>query len=158
METFKIFEGGLCSDGDYHKTMNGERFGEWLRQSIPHFKSYSAGDHQIVLVLDNAPYHAIVTNKSPRKNDKKQVMIDFIQKNGGNVPNGATKSVLFVIIQKIVETNPGKFDQKVAEKVCAENGIEVKDLCVFKKIFLLSSCGYPHITVSSTALNSFGLI
>lgn len=117
--------------------MNGERFVEWLRESITHFKSYSAGRQQIVLVLDNAPYHAIVTNKSPRKSDKKQLMIDFIQQNGGNVPIGATKSVLFGIIQKIIEANPGKFDQKIAEKICAENGIEVKNnLADFKFIFI----------------------
>lgn len=105
--------------------MNGERFGQWLLRNIPFFKSHAC-DNPVVLVLDNAPYHSIITNKTPRKNARKQEMIDFIEENGFSTPNGATKSILYEIIQNIIKANPKKFDQKVAEEICLENGIEVK--------------------------------
>lgn len=76
--------------------------------------------------MDNAPYYSIITNKSPRKNAKKQEMIDFIEGNGGRAPNGATKTILFEIIQNIIKANPRKFDQKIAAEICTQNGIEVK--------------------------------
>lgn len=104
--------------------MNGERFGQWLSRSIPYFKS-DACDKPAVLVLDNAPYHSIITNKTPRKNAKKQEMINFIETNGGEVPNGATKTILFELVQNIIKANPNNFDQKIAEEICAQKGIEV---------------------------------
>lgn len=122
-ETFEIFEGGLCTDGDYHKTMNAERFEAWLRKSIIYFKAYSTKG--VVLVLDNAPYHSITINKSPKQNAKKQDLIAFIQKHNYEVPEGSLKIHLYGIVEQIIAENPGIYDQKLAEKICSENGIEV---------------------------------
>jgi transposase len=48
---------GLNVDEDYHKSMDGEVFMEWVKQRLlPAFRARYRGK-QMILVLDNAPYH-----------------------------------------------------------------------------------------------------
>src|ERR1700712_1266586 len=49
------------NDRDYHKTMNGDLFKEWVEnQLIP---ALSKLNSKCVVVMDNAPYHSVVIDK-----------------------------------------------------------------------------------------------
>lgn len=71
-------DGGFTDQGDYHKTMTAKIYKEWLIGMIPQFKAV-AGDRQIALVIDNAPYHNTVERASPANSSKKQKFIDFFK-------------------------------------------------------------------------------
>ena len=52
-----VFPGKVKKE-DYHKNMNGANFMQWVKQRlIPTFQAkYTNGD-EVILVLENAPYH-----------------------------------------------------------------------------------------------------
>jgi hypothetical protein len=78
LDTFSIIESGHSASGDYHETMNGECFKNWLRKSIPIFKQVAA-NRKIAFVMDNAPYHSTKCNASPKMSSRKQEMVDFLE-------------------------------------------------------------------------------
>jgi hypothetical protein len=65
-----FLEGGLlCFNSkknslDYHDEMNGDNFHEWFESIIPRLESNS------VIVMDNAPYHSVKSEKIPTSQSK----------------------------------------------------------------------------------------
>ncbi|XP_008184551.1 uncharacterized protein LOC103309835 [Acyrthosiphon pisum] len=53
------------NSGDYHDEMNGDHFHEWFQSIIPRLEQNS------VIVMDNAPYHSVKTEKIPTSSSKK---------------------------------------------------------------------------------------
>ncbi|GFQ97534.1 hypothetical protein TNCT_225061 [Trichonephila clavata] len=51
--------------GDYHEEMDGNPFETWLETIMPKLKL------QIVIVMDNAPYHSVKKEKIPTSSWKK---------------------------------------------------------------------------------------
>ncbi|KAJ0184140.1 hypothetical protein K1T71_000563 [Dendrolimus kikuchii] len=50
---------------DYHSEMNGHNFTKWVKEKlIPNLHEPS------IIVMDNAPYHSVVTNKAPTSNSR----------------------------------------------------------------------------------------
>lgn len=125
LDAFSIFDGGHTESGDYHKTMSGDLFKNWLLDSIPHFKSTAKG-RPIVLVMDNAPYHGLRRNQVPTQAYRKQELIDFLERNEVTVPNGLSKNELLALIGDLVRDQPGTFNVLEVDEICQQNGIEVR--------------------------------
>lgn len=117
-------DGGFTDQGDYHKTMTAKIYKEWLIGMIPQFKA-AAGDRQIALVIDNAPYHNTVERASPANSAKKQKFIDFLEEQGIPIEDGMTKKELIDLSNQLVSQNPGKYNKKDVEELCEKEGLEV---------------------------------
>jgi len=58
-----FLEGGLLcflskkNSGNYHDEINGDHFHEWFQSIIPRL------EQNLVIVMDNAPYHSVKTEK-----------------------------------------------------------------------------------------------
>lgn len=50
LETFSVFDGGMTDSGDYHKTMSGSLFKNWIKRNIPQFKMVAHG-RKIALII-----------------------------------------------------------------------------------------------------------
>ena len=60
------------NDRDYHKTMDGHHFKEWVQnQLIP---ALEFDRFKTVIVLDNAPYHSVRLEKPPTRPSNKIIM------------------------------------------------------------------------------------
>jgi len=55
---------------DYHDEMNGDSFCDWLAGVLPRLKENA------VIVMDNAPYHSVKTEKCPTTNWRKQTIVE----------------------------------------------------------------------------------
>jgi hypothetical protein len=63
------------NDRDYHKTMNSTIFKKWvIDQLIPAVTLFQNDDYKVVVVMDNAPYHSVRTEKPPTRSAKKSVL------------------------------------------------------------------------------------
>jgi transposase len=134
--------------------MNSDVFEQWLTKNISDFRKI-AGPRKIVLVMDNAPYHGRIRNKVPRaRNAKKQLLIDFLETHGVDVPVTATKAILDGLIENYLRENPCSEEKEVEvvyclrnrnfcyvnkpQKICRENGVHLLRLppyhCLFNPI------------------------
>lgn len=103
--------------GDYHGEMNGELFMRWLTTCLlPSLNEPS------VLVLDNAPYHGILTEESrcPTSSTKKNDLLNWLAQRNIAVPPGATRPELLRICQ---QNRPEP--QYVVDNIIREWGHEV---------------------------------
>lgn len=92
--------------------MNADVFENWLTKNIVNFQSV-AGLRDIVLVLDNAPYHGRTRFKIPRaKNAKRQQMIDFMDGNGIEYSINGTKAQFDSLIENFISKNPELGEEK----------------------------------------------
>lgn len=85
------------SQGDYHGQMNGEVFHRWLTtQLLPAIPEPS------VIVIDNAPYHNILTEESrcPTTTTRKADLITWLQKHKIKYPATATRPELLKLCQQ----------------------------------------------------------
>lgn len=58
--------------GNYHDEMNGDNFKEWFESIIPIL------DPNSIIVMDNAPYHSVETEKFPNNNWKKAAILEWL--------------------------------------------------------------------------------
>jgi transposase len=58
-----------------------------------------------IIYLDGAGYHKQTVNKVPTGSSRKQVMIDWLKSVGAQVPENATKDVLYVIVKQLKAEN-----------------------------------------------------
>ena len=82
------------TSGDYHGEMNGQLFMKWLTTSLlPSLPEPS------VLVIDNAPYHTMVTEDShcPTSATKKAELIKWLENRAISYPPHATRPELLKI-------------------------------------------------------------
>lgn len=63
--------------GDYHHEMNSENFMKWVKEKLlPNIPPNS------VLVVDNAPYHNVQSDKCPTQSSRKDVIKEWLKRNG----------------------------------------------------------------------------
>ena len=82
---------------DYHGEMNSELFLRWLTTCL-----LPALDEPSVLVLDNAPYHSMLTEESrcPTSATRKADLVTWLVQRGIAVPVGATRPELLLLCQQ----------------------------------------------------------
>lgn len=101
--------------GDYHDQMNAENFTKWLTEKLlPNIPRNS------IIVMDNAPYHSKEENKPPNMNNRKQVMVEWLQAHNIEFPSYSTKPELYLLIKQHKPPKNYKID-----KLLADNGHEV---------------------------------
>ncbi|XP_066977834.1 uncharacterized protein [Macrobrachium rosenbergii] len=100
------------TSGDYHCEMNGEMFLRWLTtQLLPLLEEPS------VLVMDNAPYHSIMTEESrcPTTATKKSDLIEWLQLRNTSFPQHATRPELLYICRQNRPEPEYKVDNTIRE-------------------------------------------
>ena len=82
---------------DYHGEMNSELFQRWLTT-----RHLPALDEPSVLVLDNAPYHSMLSEESrcPTSATRKADLVSWLVQRGIAVPAGATRPELLLLCQQ----------------------------------------------------------
>lgn len=107
------------NDRDYHKTMNGQIFQNWITgQLLP---ALALLERKCVVVMDNAPYHSMIVDKPPTFSSNKREMQEWLVKHNVNFHNNFTKKQLFGLIK------PFSADKKryVIDELLQQNGHEV---------------------------------
>lgn len=94
-------------DRDYHKTMNGETFMNWIvNQLLPALNKLNG---KCVIIMDNAPYHSVVLDKPPTVSSKKSKMTDWLTQNKIAFNENSTKHQLWEIIRPLINTTNKKY-------------------------------------------------
>lgn len=108
------------NDRDYHKTMNGEVFQNWLVSRLIPALNKIAG--KCVVVLDNAPYHSVQLDKKPTLSWKKKDMQDWLIKHNVKIEGKITKKGLWNLITPLRQDNTKRY---VTDDLLKEHGHEV---------------------------------
>ncbi|CAH2109222.1 unnamed protein product [Euphydryas editha] len=113
-------EGGLLlfeskSTKDYHEEMDGEKFINWFKNIIPNIEPGS------VVVMDNAPYHSVKSEKIPTLQWNKQQIIDWLQSKGVTMDTSYLKKELML---KVGEISP-QYNTYLVDETAKANGIEI---------------------------------
>lgn len=66
-----IFESNKNS-ADYHDEMNGDNFHKWFESILPRL------DPNSIIVMDNAPYHSVRTERIPTSSSKKEDILSWL--------------------------------------------------------------------------------
>lgn len=96
-----FLEGGLLcflskkNSSDYHDEMNGDNFHEWFESIIPRLEPNS------VIVMDNAPYHSVRTEKIPTTSSKKEVILSWLLSKGVVIDKQLFKPQLMAKVREI---------------------------------------------------------
>lgn len=81
---------------DYHDEMNSDNFHEWFKSIIPRLKRNS------VIVMDNAPYHSVRSEKIPTNAWKKNDIVNWLVSKGIQVDaESMIKGQLLVKVNEI---------------------------------------------------------
>lgn len=84
------------NDRDYHETMNGELFRQWVeKQLIPALSKLS---EKCVVIMDNAPYHSVQIDKPPNHSSNKRQMQEWLTEHNVYFDEKLTKEELWDII------------------------------------------------------------
>lgn len=97
---------------EYHEEMNSEVYESWFKEMVQSLEEPS------VIIMDNASYHSRQIDKMPTQADKKQVIIDWLQRHGENVDN----SLLKVQLLNILRTKKHFPKRYVIDEIAAEHG------------------------------------
>ncbi|CAI6375500.1 unnamed protein product [Macrosiphum euphorbiae] len=89
-----VFESKKGS-ADYHEEMNGDVFFDWLKGVIPLLKDNS------VIVMDNAPYHSVKTEKCPTLGWRKNEIENWLEEKGEQFERPINKVRLMDIVKRI---------------------------------------------------------
>ena len=83
--------------GDYHSQMNASNFEKWLKEKLAVNLPFNS-----VVVMDNAPYHSVQTNRPPTMTSKKEDLIKWLEKNVKNssFDSKMTKEELMMVIRR----------------------------------------------------------
>ena len=83
--------------GDYHGQMNHELFTKWFKEMLlPNIPKES------LIVMDNASYHKVLSKHSaPTLTSKKDVILNWLRKNGVPVSDDSVKAELVEVMEKI---------------------------------------------------------
>lgn len=80
---------------DYHEEMNGDVFLDWLKGVIPLLKDNS------VIVMDNAPYHSVKSEKCPTLAWKKAEIENLLEEKDEQFDRPMNKIRLMDIVKRI---------------------------------------------------------
>jgi len=89
-----VFESKKGS-ADYHEEMNGDVFLDWLKGVIPLLKDNS------VIVMDNAPYHSVKSEKCPTLAWEKAEIENWLEEKGEQFNKPMNKIRLMDIVKRI---------------------------------------------------------
>ena len=113
---------------DYHNSMNGEIYLQWLRETVfPRMREHFGEEAKLTLVLDKATYHRTLTDDTSRtwKKLKKADLITFLIGRGvpaDVLPPHAAQTMLALHALTLDVVGPPKYEvQRLAE----EFGIKV---------------------------------
>lgn len=83
--------------GDYHGQMNHDLFTKWFKEKLlPNIPKNS------LIIMDNASYHKVLSEHSdPISSSKKEVIADWLRKNGVPISEDCLKAELVEILEKI---------------------------------------------------------
>lgn len=105
-----MFTSGSKS-GDYHDDMNFENFSKWLKEKyLPNLPPNS------VIVLDNASYHNVHSEKVPNMSSRKIEMIDWLKARNIGHDEKMYKSELYC---KILDNKPDFIKYKIDDVIKA---------------------------------------
>jgi len=96
-----FLEGGfLCftskkNSSDYHEEVNGDNFHEWFESIIPRLEPNS------VIVMDNAPYHSVRSEKIPTSQTKKNEILTWLLSKGLEIDRPMIKPQLLQKVRQI---------------------------------------------------------
>ena len=126
-----MFKSKNGSKGDYHDSMDNERFKMWLEeQLLPNIKKES------LIIIDNAPYHSKIINKVPTSSNRKAQIIDWLVLNNIDHDPSVTKLKLLQLCQRHKEIQKYEIDE-----IAAHYGHKVLRLppyhCIFNPIELI---------------------
>lgn len=113
-----FLEGGLLcfvskkNTADYHDEMNGDNFHDWFKSIIPRL------DPNSVIVLDNAPYHSVRTEKIPTTSSKKEVILSWLRSKGVVIDRPMFKPQLLAKVREI----KGKYVSYVVDNMAKDAG------------------------------------
>ncbi|XP_026819006.1 uncharacterized protein LOC113557639 [Rhopalosiphum maidis] len=81
---------------DYHDEVNGQTFKEWFEEILPLLKDNA------VVVLDNAPYHSVKSERVPTMSWKKADIVNWLHSKGEEAdPSMLIKSDLMDIVNRL---------------------------------------------------------
>lgn len=86
--------------GDYHEDMNGNVFKGWLESVLPSL------EENAVIVMDNAPYHSVKSEKSPTQSWKKSDIIDWLHGKGISTEDNLLKLQLLELAKEYCRLHP----------------------------------------------------
>ncbi|XP_030757761.1 uncharacterized protein LOC115883532 [Sitophilus oryzae] len=105
-----VFKSGTKS-GDYHDSMNSANFEKWFEeQLIPNL------DEPSLIIMDNAPYHSTLFERTPNQSWSKESLINFLQEKGIQSPPLAMKDQVWNIVKQNVAPKKYKLDELANEK------------------------------------------
>nr|XP_022912390.1 uncharacterized protein LOC111423384 [Onthophagus taurus] len=114
------------TDKDYHKTMNFQIFYNWVNKNlIPAVQNLSGKN---VVIMDNAPYHSVLKEKTPTRSSKKSVLIQFLIEHNVNVNERETKAQLWEKIVPFLQQNKKRY---VVDDLLLQHNIEVLRLAPY---------------------------
>jgi transposase len=97
-------------EGDYHREMNSVAFKEWFQVLLQNLKPNS------IIVMDNAPYHSVQSNKAPTQTSLKRHIMEWLKTN--NIPFGENlrKDQLLQIVKAKKPKKSYELDELAANK------------------------------------------
>ncbi|KAL1493801.1 hypothetical protein ABEB36_009490 [Hypothenemus hampei] len=108
------------NDRDYHKTMNGEIFFDWVKTKlVPDLDKINS---KCVVVMDNAPYHSVLLEKPITKSANKSVISAFLQKHGVTFDEKLLKNQLWKLAEPYIQNSSKKY---VVDEFLNSKGYEV---------------------------------
>lgn len=108
------------NDRDYHKTMTGDIFQNWVvNQLIPALDQMQG---KCVVVMDNAPYHSVQLDKPPTFSCKKDQMQEWLIKHNVTFNQNLTKKDLWELIKPFRSDNEKRY---VIDDILKEHNYEV---------------------------------
>lgn len=106
----------IIKTGDYHDAMNYDNYKKWLQEKlIPNLPPNS------VLVIDNAPYHNVQTEKCPIMSSRKAEMQQWLT--ARNI--AFTNEMLKVELYNIIKLHKPRFKTYEIDKILADKGHSV---------------------------------
>ena len=98
--------------GDYHEEMTGEVFKNWFQNIVSKLNPNS------VIVIDNAPYHSVKSERIPNKSWRKSNIISWLQAKSIPFAEGLVKAELL----ELVTANGKKFEKYVIDDLAEQAG------------------------------------
>ena len=96
---------------DYHDEMNGKHFEEWLETKVfPNIPKESS------IVVDNASYHSVQSEKSPTMSTRKSDMQDWLKNKNVSFSTNAKKDELYNLIKIHKPRSPKYRIDELAQK------------------------------------------
>ena len=104
------------STKDYHEEMTGERFHEWFAKILPNLEPGS------IIVLDNAPYHSVKSEKLPTQAWKKDRILDWLKTKQIQLDS---EDLLKKEMMDLVSQHRSKYDKYVVDEMARSHNMTV---------------------------------